>query len=260
MSCGHAVTEKRTSTAIPVWPDGTDRIVLDEVESTMAEAARRAGDLERPTWIMARRQTAARGRRGRAWKNPAGNFAATLIWRPDATPAEGALHTFTASNALYVALAGVVPEARLALKWPNDVLLSGGKVAGILLESSGAAERLDWLAIGFGVNLVEAPKGLCDAKLPPVCLRDAGADIAADNLLVRLAVAMAEGKALFEREGFGPVREAWLSRAARIGEAMTVNTGTAEITGVFETVNEAGQLVLRTSTGQVGIPAGDVIF
>ena len=226
----------------------------------MAEAARRAGNLERPTWIMARQQTAARGRRGREWKNPAGNFAATLIWQPDATPAEAALRTFTASNALYEALACAVPEARLSLKWPNDVLLSGGKVAGILLESSGLAERLDWLAVGFGVNLVETPKGLREAHVPPVCLRDAGIDFAADDLLVRLADAMAEGEVLLEREGFGPVRDAWLSRAARLGEIVTARTATAEITGTFETLNEAGQLVLRTSTGQVAIPAGDVFF
>ena len=246
--------------AVPEWPEGTDRIVLDEVDSTMAEAVRRASDLERPTWIMARHQTAARGRRGRTWQNPAGNFAATMIWQPDATPAEGALRTFTASNALYEALASAVPEARLSLKWPNDVLFSGGKVAGILLESSGASGRIDWLAVGFGVNLLEAPKGLHDAHVPPVCLRDAGIDLTADDLLARLADAMAEGEALIEREGFGPVRDAWLSRAARLGETVTARTATAEITGVFETLNESGQLVLRTSTGQVAIPAGDVFF
>ncbi len=226
----------------------------------MAEAVRRARDLERPTWIVARHQTAARGRRGRTWQNPPGNFAATLIWQPDATPAEAALRTFTASNALCVALADKVPEAQLSLKWPNDVLLSGGKVAGILLESSGAAERLNWLAVGFGVNLVEAPMGLHDAVVPPACLRDAGIDFAVDELLARLAGAMAEGEALLEREGFGPVRDAWLSRAARLGETLTARTGTAEITGIFETLNEAGELVLRTSTGQVAISAGDVFF
>ncbi|MYA87663.1 MAG: biotin--[acetyl-CoA-carboxylase] ligase [Boseongicola sp. SB0662_bin_57] len=226
----------------------------------MAEAVRRARDLERPTWIMARHQTAARGRRGRTWQNPPGNFAATLIWQPYATPAEAALRTFTASNALCVALAGKVPEERLSLKWPNDVLLSGGKVAGILLESSGAAERLYWLAVGFGVNLVEAPTGLHDTAVPPACLRDAGIDFAAEDLLARLAGAMAEGEALLDREGFGPVRDAWLSRAARLGETLTARTGTEEITGIFETVDEVGRLVLRTSTGQVVIPAGDVFF
>ena len=254
------MTEQRNSTAVPEWPDGTDRIVLDEVDSTMAEAVRRARDLERPTWIMARHQTAARGRRGRTWRNPPGNFAATLIWQPDATPAEAALRTFTASNALWVALADKVPEARLALKWPNDVLLSGGKVAGILLESSGVGERLDWLAVGFGVNLVEAPKDLHDAQVPPVCLRDAGFDFVSDDLLARLAVAMAEGEALLDREGFGPVRDAWLSRAARLGETVTARTATAVITGVFETLDETGQLLLRTSTGEVAIPAADVFF
>ncbi len=246
--------------ATPAWPAGVGRLVMDEVDSTMSEAARRAGDLDRPTWIMARRQTAARGRRGRAWTSPAGSFAATLVWRPDATPAEAALRTFTASNALCAALADVVPKARLSLKWPNDVLLSGGKVAGILLESSGAAERLDWLAIGFGVNIAEAPEALDGGRLPAACLREAGACISADDLLARLACAMADGEALLEREGFGPVRDAWLSRAARLGEVMTARTGKTEITGAFETLNESGQLVLRTSSGRVAISAGDVFF
>ena len=102
--------------------------------------------------------------------------------------------------------------------------------------------------------------GLHDAPVPPVCLRDAGIDFAAEDLLARLAIAMAEGEALLEGEGFGPVRDAWLSRAARLGETLTARTGMEEITGIFETVDEVGQLVLRTSTGQVAIPAGDVFF
>lgn len=93
--------------------------------------------------------------------------------------------------------------------------------------------------------------GLHDAAVPPACLRDAGIGFAADDLLACLADAMAEGEAILEREGFGPVRDVWLSRAARLGETLTAHTGTAEITGAFETLDEAGRLVLRTSTGQV---------
>ncbi len=119
----------------------------------MAEAARRAPDIARPTWIMAKHQTAARGRRGRAWVVPEGNLSATLIFRPEATPAEAAKRSFLAANALYQALSIYVSADKLALKWPNDVLLYGGKVAGILLESAGRGPFVDWLSIGIGVNL-----------------------------------------------------------------------------------------------------------
>ena len=110
-----------------------------------------------PAWIMARRQTAARGRRGRAWSMPPGNFAATLVLSPTGPADEAALRSFTAALALRSALATGWCRRDYALKWPNDVLLNGGKVAGILLEGSGRGGRLDWLAVGIGVNLAAAP-------------------------------------------------------------------------------------------------------
>lgn len=243
------------------WPEDTDRIVLEEVDSTMAEAARLAPDLRRPTWIMAKRQTAARGRRGRGWVNPEGNFAATFVFRPAATAAEAALRSFSTANALFEALALSVERDRLALKWPNDVLLNGGKVAGILLESVGTARAVDWLAIGIGVNLVHAPGGVQDAAFPPVSLEgEGGAPTAPEELLSRLATNMATEEGIFAALGFAPIREKWLRHAARLGEVITARTAREEVTGRFETVDAAGQLVLRTPTGQVSIPAADVFF
>ena len=121
----------------------------------MLEAARRLPDLRGPTWILALRQTAGRGRRGRAWTDPAGNFAATLVMRLDEPPARLALRSFVAALALHDALAAAtgLPQG-FALKWPNDVLLNGGKLSGILLESPGAGV----LALGIGVNLRHAPE------------------------------------------------------------------------------------------------------
>lgn len=227
----------------------------------MAEAERIAPDLHRPTWIMAHRQTAARGRRGRVWSNPKGHFAATFVYRPQGTAADAALRSFFAANAVYEALAMKIDRDRLSLKWPNDVLLDGGKVAGILLESVGTATALDWLAIGIGVNLVEAPKGLVDAAFTPVGLEEAGGEPCdQDEFLSLLASNMATEESLFARLGFGPIRENWLRRAARLGEVITARTAREEITGRFETIDEAGQLVLSTSKGQVRIPAADVYF
>ncbi|MCG6885015.1 MAG: biotin--[acetyl-CoA-carboxylase] ligase [Silicimonas sp.] len=243
------------------WPSRTDRLIYDELDSTMAEAARIAPDLSRPTWIMARRQTEGRGRRGRRWLAPEGHFAATYVYRPRATAPEAALRSFFAANAVFEALALKVDRDRLALKWPNDVLLDGGKVAGILLESVGTPAGLDWLAIGIGVNLVKAPSPIRDAAFPPVGLEEQGGDpVAPEEFLSYLASNIETEERLFDEMGFAPIRENWLRRAARLGEVITARTAREEFTGRFETVDEAGQLVLETPKGQVRIPAADVYF
>jgi BirA family transcriptional regulator, biotin operon repressor / biotin---[acetyl-CoA-carboxylase] ligase len=243
-----------------LWPEGYDRIVLDTVDSTNAEAARLAPHLARPTWILAHRQTAGRGRRGRPWVMPAGNFAATLVMRPGGHPTWAALRSFVAANALYATLAMYVRDTSLALKWPNDVLLDGGKVAGILLESTGKAGMVDWLSVGIGVNLAARPQVEGDPAFPPVCLADHGDLVAPEAFLCMLAGHYATQEAILERLGFEAVREDWLQRAARLGEVITARTATEEITGLFETVDEGGNLVLVTGTGRRVIPAADVHF
>ena len=245
------------------WPDGYDRLIVEEVDSTMAEARRRAGELAGPTWIMAKRQTAAHGRRGKAWATLEGNFAATLFYRPDCNAQTAALRTFVAANALFWALAMEARSDRLSLKWPNDVLLNGGKVAGILLESSGTGEKVDWLAIGIGVNLAAAPaaESLEPDALPPVSLKQETAQtISPEDFLFWLASHFADQERMFGEFGFDPIRRLWLQHAARLGEPIKARTSREEFTGTFETVDEAGQLVLRTAKGQVAIPAGDVFF
>ncbi len=242
------------------WPDGYDRIVLDAVDSTNAEAARLAPDLVRPTWIMAHRQTAARGRRGRRWEMPEGNFAATLVMRPGGHPTWAALRSFVAANALYATLAMYVRDASLALKWPNDVLLEGGKVAGILLESTGKGKTVDWLAIGIGVNLAAKPEIDGNSGFPPVCLADHGERVAPEEFLTMLAGHFATQEGILERLGFDAVREDWLQRAAKLGEIITARTSKEEITGLFDTIDEGGNLVLITGSGRRVIPAADVYF
>ncbi|MEL6167995.1 MAG: biotin--[acetyl-CoA-carboxylase] ligase [Pseudomonadota bacterium] len=245
-----------------LWPEGYERLVYDEIDSTNAEAARLAPDLRRPTWIMARHQTAARGRRGRAWQNPEGNFAATLVMRPGGNAAWAGLRSFLAANALYETLALWVDRDALSLKWPNDVLLNEGKVAGILLESAGSAVATDWLAIGFGVNLAQKPLGIRDASFPPVCLADSldGEIIPQGTFLTHLANHYATEEDILTRLGFDKIRRTWLGRAARLGEIITAHTGREEVTGRFETVDEGGRLVLMTPDGPRAIPAADVFF
>ncbi len=245
----------------PGWPEGVGRLILAETDSTNAEALRRAeGDL--PLWILARRQTAGRGRRGRVWASAEGNFAATLAMRPAEDAATVALRSFVAALALHDALAGLVAETRLALKWPNDVLLDGKKLAGILLESAGAGQGVARLAIGIGVNLAAAPprESLPPEALPPVALAEAGPRIAPEDFLDRLAPAYAARERVFATLGFEPIRTAWLSRAARLGGIVTARTGRETLTGRFETLDASGALVLKTADGRRAIPAAEIFF
>lgn len=246
------------------WPAGYDRILLTETDSTMAEARRRASDLAGPTWIFAKRQTGAHGRRGRAWAHPEGNFAATLFLRPKEPIEQAALRSFTAAVALFYTLAMTTGQDALTLKWPNDVLLNGGKVAGILLESSARADRLDWLAIGIGINLIAAPpiETLEPGAVPPVSVKEAvGQKVeTAEDTLYWLASHYADQERFFSEFGFDPIRRLWLRHAARLGEVITARTSRDSHTGTFETIDAAGQLVLRTAKGQVAVPAADVFF
>lgn len=215
--------------------------------------------LSGPMWILALEQTAARGRRGRAWATPRGNFAGTLVMRRTEAPGVAALRSFVTSLALYrtfVAVTGL-PDV-FALKWPNDVLLNGGKVAGILLESTG-----EHLVIGIGVNLAHAPapdQVEAGALRPMSLARDLKVDVDPEVFLDRLAVEYADLEDQFTTHGFAPIRRAWLDHAARLGEVITARTMRDETNGTFEDVDEVGNLILQTSKGRVAITAADVFF
>ena len=227
----------------------------------MAEARRVADDIKAPTWIMARHQTAARGRRGKTWITPAGNLSATLIFHPLCTPAVAAQRSFLAANALFETLALYVDRTKLALKWPNDVLLRGGKVAGILLETSGRGPFVDWLSVGIGVNLKAMPEGVTDAAFPPMTLKKAiGDNVGPGEFLVYLAGAFATQEKKLDQFGFDRIRRDWLSNAARLGEIITAKTGTETISGIFDTIDQDGNLVLITGQGPRAIPAADIYF
>ncbi|WP_145104369.1 biotin--[acetyl-CoA-carboxylase] ligase [Cereibacter sediminicola] len=246
------------------WPEGVARHALETVDSTNAMAARLAPSLSGPAWIQAGEQTAGRGRRGRPWTSPRGNFYATYLMHPTEAPEVVALRSFVAALALRdacVALTGL-PEA-FALKWPNDVLLNGGKLAGILLESIGQGGRVQHLAIGIGVNLIGAPAvaEVEPGAVPPVSLlAETGLRVDPAAFLDRLAPAYARREESFARYGFAPTREAWLTHAARLGEPIRARTGHDLREGIFETVDASGALVLKTRDGRVAIPAAEVFF
>lgn len=213
---------------------------------------------------MALEQTAGRGRRARAWASPRGNFHATLVMRPDEPASVVALRSFGAALALrdaLVALTGL--GASLSLKWPNDVLLNSGKVAGILLESLSSGAGVSHLAIGIGVNLIAAPDPslLEPGALPAVTvLHEVGHRVTPEAFLSLLAPAYARWEAEFTERGFAPLREEWLNHAARLGQMIKARTGTALREGLFETIDKTGALILQMPDGSVAIPAAEVFF
>lgn len=209
---------------------------------------------------MAQTQTQARGRRGRAWLMPPGNFAATLTLKLDDPPDQLALRSFVMSMALLHTLSEVTgaPEA-LSLKWPNDVLLNGGKVAGILLESHGTSQ----LAIGVGANLAAAPPSdevEAGATRPVSVTSEAGITPCATDFLTVLAHHYAAEETRFQQEGFAPLRADWLAHAAKLGETIHARLPKETITGRFDGIDQQGNLILHTATGIKLIAAADIYF
>ncbi|RGP37991.1 biotin--[acetyl-CoA-carboxylase] ligase [Pseudotabrizicola alkalilacus] len=252
-----------------LWPEGTGRILLAEVDSTNAEAFRQAPQLAGPAWILAASQSAGRGRRARPWASPRGNFYATHVMQSAEPPQQLALRSFVAALALHEALTAVTgtPQA-LALKWPNDVLLSGGKVAGILLEcqtagTQVAGQGMQTLAIGIGVNLIGHPDpALVEAGATPPAsvLTETGQRLTPEAFLDQLGPAYARWEGVFTTQGFAPIRSAWLAHAARLGEPIRARTGTEDRHGIFDSIDASGNLILRTAQATLAIPAAEVFF
>lgn len=241
------------------WPENVQRFELDTVDSTMSEARRRAADTGGDFWVLAARQTAGTGRRGRAWDTGSGNFSASLLLRSADKPDKLALRSFVAALALHETLVTLTGrEAWFALKWPNDVLLRGGKLAGILLES-----HLDGLVIGIGVNLKSLPPQTMlepTSVTPKALAPDTGVEISPVDFLDTLAPSFAGWEDRFRTYGFDPIRKAWLDRAAKLGEPISARLPGSVVNGTFETVDAAGAIVLSTADGRRAISAGDVFF
>jgi len=236
-------------------------VALDEVDSTNAEARRRAEAGDRgPLWITAKRQTAGRGRRGRAWETGAGNLAATYLAHTAKPPAEAAQVSFVAALAVADLAMAYVPATLVSLKWPNDPMIAGRKTAGILVESGPHPAGGLWLAVGCGVNLATPPDA---AERPATAFAEhmrAPPPAPLDALTV-LAEAFERWRGLWERLGFPPIAEAWTARAHGLGEACTARLPGETIQGVAEGLDGDGALRLRTNSGAIRrITAGDVFF
>jgi BirA family transcriptional regulator, biotin operon repressor / biotin---[acetyl-CoA-carboxylase] ligase len=241
---------------------------FDQIGSTNAEALERARAGERgPTWFVTTLQTAGRGRRQRAWIAPRGNLASSILEVVDVTPAVAATLGFAAGLALEQALHKVSVEAatrtggdlNFRLKWPNDVLAGERKLAGILLEAEPIPGGGLAVVVGIGTNVVAAPEG---TPMPAVSLAGLGVTISAEELFAALSDGWAEFRAIWDNgRGFGEIRKAWLARAAGLGQAVAIKSGSSTIEGTFDTIDEQGCMIVRTGKGRlVPITAGDVYF
>ena len=246
------------------WPVGVNKLVIDQVDSTMMEANRRENEIIKPTWILAKHQTDAYGRKGRYWENPKGNFSATLAMKLNEPLASLALRSFVAALALFDTLTQVTQRAELfSLKWPNDILMDFKKVSGILLESSNSRKETKFLKIGIGVNLVSLPKTLTESYkqiAEPISLEDFCFKIGPEDFLVYLASNFAYWETQLEKFGFQRVRRVWLDRAYGVGEMILARTFSEEHKGIFDTIDESGNLVLKLKNGIRVIHAGDIYF
>jgi BirA family biotin operon repressor/biotin-[acetyl-CoA-carboxylase] ligase len=229
---------------------GMGLIACDTLGSTNAEALARGRAGERgPLWITARAQIAGRGRRGRAWVSEPGNLFATLLLADPAPPERAPQLSFVAALAVHDAVAALAPAIaeRLTLKWPNDVLLDGAKLAGILIEAEGTPLIV---AVGIGINCRHHPDG---TDFPAT---DLGGAVTAEALFEGLSDAMVRRLRDWQA-GFAAIRAAWLERAA--GGELRARLGTRELMGRFETLDQAGRLMLRLPDGRLeAIAAGEV--
>lgn len=219
----------------------------------LAEAAE-PGDLV----VWAGQQTAGRGRQGRTWVSPPGNLYATLLLRPHGPPSAAARLGFAAGLALADAASAWIAPERVTLKWPNDLMLDGAKAAGILLESSGRAERVDWLLIGSGVNLASHPEGL---DYPVTSFAGAGAAVTPGELLQSYIKFFDIYRKMLQTNGFSALRATWLKRAQGLGQRMTARLPGASLSGIFRDLDEDGALVLEEEAGRRRrITAAEVYF
>ena len=243
---------------------------FDHIGSTNAEAMSRARDGERgPMWFVTSEQTAGRGRRNRPWVAPRGNLASSILEVVDVPPSVAATLGFAAGIALEVALRKVSGKAspnsagtehlKFSLKWPNAVLAGPQKLAGILLEAEAVADNRRAVVVGIGTNVVAAPEG---TPTPATSLAALGLDVGAEELFGALSDSWAECRGIWDGgRGFGEVRRLWLERAAGLGQPVSVHIGASTVEGIFETIDETGCMMVRTSGGQqIPISAGDVYF
>jgi BirA family biotin operon repressor/biotin-[acetyl-CoA-carboxylase] ligase len=210
--------------------------------------------------VLALRQTAGRGSRGRQWESPAGNLSLSILLRPRAPAAEASVFPLLAGVAVADAVCAVLPARagkRPVLKWPNDVLLGGGKLAGVLIDAAPVGERLEWLVIGVGINLAHAPE--IPGKRTTTLQAHGGLatpEEAADTLLQCL------GEWLERLQTFGAagILDAWQLRAHPLGTELAVQAAGNTVIGRYAGLSATGELLLTVENRIERFQTGEVLL
>jgi len=246
---------------LPVLPEAYRLIELESVDGTNAEAKRVAaagvGLTRESIVIWAKAQTAGRGRRGREWISPPGNLYCSLLFDPQCGVGEAGQLGLVASVALQRVISGHCDHVQC--KWPNDVLIGGCKVSGLLMETeASAAGTLAWLVLGVGVNIVHHPE---DTPYPATSLYAEDAEgITVAQMLEGFVGEMDRLLSEWREVGFSAARAAWLDVAAGLDQKITVRLPNETLTGVFAGLDAGGALILNGPEGTRTINSGDVFF
>ena len=246
----HALPEPHLPAGWRVMPFDT----LDSTNAALKRLVEDESDVAEGLMIWAKTQTAGRGRQGRIWQSPPGNlYASTLVRLRSADPPPATL-ALVAAVALEETVSVYLGTASVQLKWPNDLLVEGAKLSGILLERSG-----DAIVIGFGVNLAHHPT---DIDRPATSLAALDIAVGADDFLVTLAECFARWLGKWRGEGLAPIRDRWMARAHPPGTALTTRLPDGgAIDGMFDRLDADGALILRLADGGTRvIHAGDVFL
>jgi BirA family biotin operon repressor/biotin-[acetyl-CoA-carboxylase] ligase len=227
--------------------------VFDELGSTSdtCTAYARAGVAEGAA-VLALRQTSGRGSRGRSWQAPEGNLNLSVLLRPKRPIAEAGMFSLLAGVAVAEAVQPLL-SAAVNLKWPNDVLLDGRKLAGVLIDAAPAGGLLEWLVIGIGVNLLHAP------EIPgrqTTALAAHGVNLSPQKLARRVL----EHLAYWQAAPAKAIREAWLAHAHPVGTKLEVSTLHTKLSGHFAGLSERGELLLAYEDRIDAISTGEVLL
>ncbi|WCM29621.1 biotin--[acetyl-CoA-carboxylase] ligase [Sphingomonas sp. QA11] len=244
----------------PRFPVGLVIVEKEETGSTNSDAIELLrGAASSPTLIWAKRQTAGRGRNKRNWISPEGNIYWTMLIdiTDEIHPYTGLV--FVSSLAVWMTARAVVsPEAAVQIKWPNDTLIEGRKVSGVLIETAHASNRL-WAAVGIGINVNSHPE--TGTMYPATDLRAEGATAQRNQVLGILTGNFLDCLEMWRAGGFAALRTPYLNAAYRHGQLISVSTGPLSedvVAGIFHDIDENG-LLLHTKDGPRKIAAGDLI-
>ena len=240
-----------------------DFFILDETESTNSEALKLAESTDKPTFVVAKKQTNGRGRIDRSWSDPSGNFSGSILIKIDEDLQNLALRSFVAALSVFDAIDQKIGKKHeLLIKWPNDLLLNGKKICGILLETRNFG-TVSALVIGIGVNLLSSPNLDKNQNIiikPGSILAETGVKLDPIDFSELIADQYVLREKQFRTMGFSKIRKIWMDRATKLGKRITARTPNFEYHGIFDSVDEKGQLVIIDNGEKKKIAAAEIFF